>query len=70
MPLLTKPTEHSHNANTEHSGSINHVHALHFDSSVGEALKEIRRIVTIVVAGWIIVVGVRTVLGGLMREAA
>jgi hypothetical protein len=52
----------------QHSGAINHLHSFHFNSSVVDVLKEIRLGVTIVVAGWVTVVTIRTLRDSFMRE--
>ena len=47
--------------NAQHSGAINHLHSFTFNSSVVDAVREIRLGVTILVAGWITVVTIRAV---------
>lgn len=42
-----------------HAGAINHHHTFNFNPSVIDAFKEVRIAVTVVVAGWIAVTGLR-----------
>lgn len=43
----------------QHSGAINHLHSFQLNSSVVDALREVRFAVTVVVAGWVAVVTIR-----------
>jgi hypothetical protein len=45
--------------NAQHSGAIDHAHSFHFNTSVVDALKEVRFAVTIIVLGWITVTSIR-----------
>jgi uncharacterized phage protein gp47/JayE len=47
-----------------HSGSLSHVHTVNFSSSAVDIAREVRLIVTIVVAGWLTVTIARGLLGG------
>ena len=49
--------------NAAHTGAINHAHSFHFNSSVVDALKEVRFAVTIVVLGWVTVTSIRVFQG-------
>ena len=55
---------------SQHSGSIAHVHTIHLDASVVSAVREARIALTVVVAGWVAVTGIRTLwaLGLLSRR--
>lgn len=52
-----------HRVTSEHSGSVEHIHSLRFDSSVLEAFRLLRWSVAIVVLGWITVNSIQA-LGG------
>lgn len=43
----------------EHSGAINHVHTVVISPAVVGIAKELRLAVTVVVAGWVVVTGIR-----------
>lgn len=45
--------------NAQHSGAISHAHSFHFDSTVVDALKEVRLAVSIIVIGWIAVTSIK-----------
>lgn len=44
----------------EHSGAINHIHTINFSRSVTSAMREVRIALTVIVVGWVAVVGIRT----------
>lgn len=43
----------------QHAGAINHVHIIRLDPTTAAAVRELRIIVTVVVAGWVAIQGVR-----------
>ncbi|OTB05931.1 hypothetical protein M426DRAFT_319316 [Hypoxylon sp. CI-4A] len=43
----------------QHAGGINHIHTIRLDPNVATAVRELRIIVTVVVAGWVVVQGIR-----------
>ncbi|OTB14222.1 hypothetical protein K445DRAFT_319390 [Daldinia sp. EC12] len=43
----------------QHAGAINHVHIIRLDPSTAAAVRELRIIVTVVVAGWVAIQGIR-----------
>lgn len=43
----------------QHGGAINHVHTIRLDPSTAAAVRELRILVTVVVAGWVAVQGLR-----------
>lgn len=46
---------------TQHSGAINHVHAIHLGQSAAGVAREIRLAITVIVAGWVVVTGIKAV---------
>lgn len=53
----------------QHSGAIDHLHSFTFNSSVVDALREIRLGITIIVAGWVTVAAIRSLKDSfLVRE--
>lgn len=54
--------------NAQHSGAVNHIHSFQFNSSVVDALKEVRLGITVLVVGWVTVVGIRGLQGSFMRD--
>jgi len=52
----------------QHAGSINHIHTINFNSSLVDALKEVRLVATIVVGGWITVTAIRALRGSFTRN--
>ena len=47
---------------TQHSGAINHVHAIHLGQSAAGVAREIRLAITVIVAGWVAVTGIKVLL--------
>lgn len=43
----------------EHSGAISHIHTVSISPSVVGIARELRLAVTVVVAGWVVVTGIR-----------
>ena len=48
----------------QHSGTINHVHAIHLGQSAAGVAREIRLAVTVVVIGWVAVTGIKAFVSG------
>lgn len=46
----------------EHAGAINHIHTITISPAVVGIVREIRIAVTVVVAGWVVVTGIRGLL--------
>ncbi|KAI1799804.1 hypothetical protein F4811DRAFT_542241 [Daldinia bambusicola] len=43
----------------QHAGAINHIHTIRLDPSTAAAVRELRIIVAVVVAGWVAIQGIR-----------
>lgn len=54
----------------EHSGAINHIHTLTISPSVVGVARELRLAVTVAVAGWVAVAGIRALAAAGSREPA
>ncbi|KAI0155045.1 hypothetical protein GGR57DRAFT_465845 [Xylariaceae sp. FL1272] len=52
----------SFNLAAQHAGGIQHIHVIKFDSTAVAAAREIRIAVTVIVAGWVAVAGLRALL--------
>lgn len=48
----------------EHSGAINHIHTITVGPGVAAVAREVRIAVTVVVAGWVVVTGIRGLVAG------
>ncbi|KAI6085409.1 hypothetical protein F4821DRAFT_240547 [Hypoxylon rubiginosum] len=44
----------------QHAGAINHIHTIRFDPSTTAAIREARIMLTVVVAGWVVIQGLKT----------
>lgn len=58
---------------SQHSGSITHIHTIRLDASAVGVAREVRIALTVAVAGWVAVTGIRTLwvlglLGGRREE--
>lgn len=53
----------------EHSGAINHIHTLSISPAVVGVARELRLAVTIAVAGWVAVAGIRAFAAAGSRES-
>lgn len=47
----------------EHSGAINHIHTITVSPTMVGVAREIRTAVTIIVMGWVVVTGIKALLG-------
>lgn len=54
----------------EHSGAINHIHTVVISPAVTGVARELRLAVTVVVAGWVIVTGIRAFSATGSRESS
>ncbi|PSR85720.1 hypothetical protein BD289DRAFT_368107 [Coniella lustricola] len=43
----------------EHSGAINHVHTITISPAITSVARELRIAITVIVAGWVVVNGIR-----------
>lgn len=43
----------------EHSGAINHIHTVTISPTITSVARELRIAVTVIVAGWVVVTGIR-----------
>lgn len=49
----------------EHSGAINHIHTINISPAIVGLAREVRIAVTVFVAGWVVVTGIRGVVSRL-----
>lgn len=54
----------------QHSGGLNHLHSFAFSDSAVDVVREVRKAVTIVVIGWVVVTTIRLVKSGIERSKA
>lgn len=54
----------------EHSGAINHVHTVVIGPAVAGVARELRLAVTVVVAGWVLVTGIRAFSAAGSRDSS
>lgn len=59
----------SFNVIAQHAGAIQHTHIIRVDASVATAVRELRIVATVIVAGWVAVVGLRAVLDRYRSDA-
>lgn len=47
----------------DHTGAINHIHTINVSPAVVGLVRELRLAMTVIVAGWVVVTGIRGLLG-------
>ncbi|KAK5624734.1 hypothetical protein RRF57_000450 [Xylaria bambusicola] len=47
----------------EHAGAIQHTHVIRLDASAVAAARELRLAITVIVAGWVAIAGLRSYFG-------
>ncbi|KAI1408773.1 hypothetical protein F5Y13DRAFT_171734, partial [Hypoxylon sp. FL1857] len=48
----------------QHGGAINHVHTIRLDPTTAATVRELRILVTVVVAGWVVIQGLKALQVG------
>lgn len=54
----------------EHSGAINHIHTVTISPAIVGVARELRLAVTVAVAGWVVVAGLKALTSAGSRESA
>lgn len=54
----------------QHSGTINHVHAIHIGQAATGVAREIRLAVTVIVVGWVAVTGIKALISGQSKSVS
>lgn len=53
----------------EHSGAINHIHTVTISPAIVGVARELRLAVTVAVAGWVVVAGLKTLTAAGSRQS-
>lgn len=53
----------------EHSGAINHIHTVTISPAIVGVARELRLAVTVAVAGWVVVAGIKAFTAASSRES-